>query len=206
MFHWLSPEYRTAPQTPRFSCFCRSRKHLPIAANGFVYLDGNRRVLVIAQGDFKFHLPQPAAEALVVRLFALADHVKGVADFHGDEFVFRRVVNVVLADKEQAAFRILLIDAHIARRKWNAQPGLFFVLELVKNHDGILQRRTGVLRIVIVEVLPVHDKKFLHRDTGALEQADLLGVLVLDGSSTTQRIKLVLAETFLLELGPCGSG
>src|ERR1700730_5441924 len=53
-------------------------EHVPIAADGLVDLDGYGRVLVIAESDLEFHLPQAVAEALVVGLLALGDYVEGV--------------------------------------------------------------------------------------------------------------------------------
>src|SRR5467141_108032 len=53
---------------------------------------------------------------------------------------------------------------------------------------------------MIVEVLPVHDEEFFDRHTGAFQKTDLLGLLVFNGSAAAKRIKVILAEIFLLKL------
>src|ERR1700730_958564 len=77
-------------------------EHVPIAADGLVDLDGDGRVLVIAQGYLEFHLPDVGVDALVVGLFALGDYVEGVADVHGDGFVLGSVIDMVFADEEHS--------------------------------------------------------------------------------------------------------
>src|SRR5258707_1685766 len=78
-------------------------EHFRIATDGFVDLHGDGAVFVVAQGNFKFHLPGVGIDALVVRLFVLRDDVKSVADVDVHEFVFRGVVDAVFAGKENAA-------------------------------------------------------------------------------------------------------
>ena len=42
------------------ACFCEfvtGIQHFPVAADGFVYLDGDGAVFVVANRDFKFHFP-----------------------------------------------------------------------------------------------------------------------------------------------------
>src|SRR3979490_2470063 len=56
--------------------FVGGSEHLPIAADGFVDLDGDGRVFVVAQSDFKFHFPGVGVNALVVGLFVLGDDVE----------------------------------------------------------------------------------------------------------------------------------
>src|SRR5467141_4988916 len=56
---------------------------------------------------------------------------------------------------------------------------------------------------MIVKVLPVHDEEFFDRHTGAFQKTDLLGLLVFKGSAAAERIKMILAEIFLLKLW-CG--
>ena len=70
---------------------------------------------MVAQGDFKFHFPGVGVDALVIGLLAVGDYVEGVADVDGDGFIFGRVIDAVFADEEDAAFRILLVDANVAR-------------------------------------------------------------------------------------------
>src|SRR5882762_3569104 len=94
--------------------FVGGGEHFPVAADGLVDLDGDGRVLVVAQGDLEFHFPDASGYALVVGLLALGDDVKGVADVHGDGFVFGGVIDAVFADEEHAAFRVFLIDAQVA--------------------------------------------------------------------------------------------
>src|SRR5690348_3548240 len=78
-------------------------EHFPVAADGLVDLDGDGRVLVVAQSDFKFHFPSVRVDALVVGLLALGDDVESVADMDDDVFVFGSVVDAVFADEEDAA-------------------------------------------------------------------------------------------------------
>src|SRR6266446_2869399 len=82
--------------------FVGGGEHFPIAADGLVDLDGDGRVLVVAQSDLEFHFPDMRVDALVIGLLALGDDVEGVADVHGDGFIFGRVVDMVFADKEHA--------------------------------------------------------------------------------------------------------
>ena len=55
-------------------------QHRPIAANGFVDDDRDGIGLVVAQRNFVFHFHAVRAQALEIGLFALGDHVEGVAD------------------------------------------------------------------------------------------------------------------------------
>ena len=68
----------------RFLEIISVRKHLPAAANRFVHFDGDRRVLVVAESDFIFHLPGLVVDALVVDLFALGNDIEGIADVNAD--------------------------------------------------------------------------------------------------------------------------
>src|ERR1700676_548469 len=90
------------------------REQVPVAADGLVDFDGDGGVFVVAQGDFKFHFPGVIVDALVVGLLAFGDDVEGVADMHGDGFVFGSVIDAVFADEEDAAFGIFLVDADVA--------------------------------------------------------------------------------------------
>ena len=167
-------------------------------------MHGDGCVLVVAQRDFKFHLPDVARYALVVGLLVFGDHIKSVADMNVDVLIFGGVVDAILAGKENAAFGVLLIDTDVTRRKRNSEAGLFFVFELVIDHHGIFQRCSWVLCIVVIVVLPVHDENLLHWNATALEQADLLGFFVFDRSLSAERVQMVFAEAFLLELrGSC---
>src|SRR6266403_246145 len=100
--------------------FVRGGEHFPVAADGLVDLDGDGRVLVVAQGDLEFHLPDASRDALVVGLLALGDDIEGVADVHGDGFVFGCVIDVVFANEEDAAFRVFLIDTQVAAGQGHA--------------------------------------------------------------------------------------
>src|SRR5713226_9976375 len=51
--------------------FVGGGEHFPIAADGLVDLDGDGRVLVVAQGDLELHFPNASGYALVVDLLAL---------------------------------------------------------------------------------------------------------------------------------------
>src|SRR2546428_12119657 len=53
---------------------------------------------------------------------------------------------------------------------------------------------------MVIVVLAVDNEDFFNGDAAALQQADLLGFLVLDGSAAAQRIEMIFAEIFLLEL------
>ena len=70
--------------------------------------------------------------------------------------------NAIFTGKENAALRIFLINAHVACRKRNAQAVFLFIFELVIDHHGILQRRSGSLLVVVIKALPVHDEDFFH--------------------------------------------
>ena len=78
-------------------------KHFPVAADGLVDFDGDGRILVVAQSNFKFHFPSVRVNALVVCLLALGDNVESVADMDDYVFVFGSVVDAVFADEEDAA-------------------------------------------------------------------------------------------------------
>src|SRR6266436_10190221 len=58
--------------------FVGGGKHFPIAADGLVDLYGDGRVLVVAQGDLKFHFPDMCVDALAIGLLTLGDDVEGV--------------------------------------------------------------------------------------------------------------------------------
>ena len=99
-----------------------------------------------------------------------------------------------------------MVNAHVTGGKRNAKAVFLFVFEFVVDQDRIFQWRAGTLLIVVVEALAVDDEKLLNRNAGALEQADLLGLLVFDGGFAAQSVEIVFAEGFLLELrsGLCG--
>src|SRR6266436_6306605 len=63
--------------------FVGGGEHLPIAADGFVDLDGDGRVLGVAQAALEFPFPEMRVDALVICLLAIGDDVEGVAEMHG---------------------------------------------------------------------------------------------------------------------------
>ena len=97
-----------------FGEFVAGIQHLPVAADGFVYLDGDGTVFVIPQSNFVFHFPGVGVDFLEVGLFALGDYVEGVADVNGDAFVFGRVADAVFPDEEDSALGVFLINADVA--------------------------------------------------------------------------------------------
>src|SRR5437667_1038503 len=129
-------------------------KHLPIAADRLVHLHGDGCVLVVAQRDFKFHLPDVARYALVVGLLVFGDHIKSVADMNVDVLILGGVVDAILAGKENAAFGVLLIDTDVTRRKRNSEAGLFFVFELVLTIPGTFHRSSWLLYLWLLEFFP----------------------------------------------------
>ena len=125
------------------------------------------------------------------------DDVEGVADLEVQRLVLRRVVDAILADELHAALRVGLVDAHDARRHRHAEPGSLFVLELVEHLHDVLDRRAGVLRVVVVERLPFDDVALLDREAGAAEHAHLLGLAVVDRRLSAQRVEVVVGERLL---------
>src|SRR5260370_4532963 len=141
-----------------FGVLVGGREHVPIAADGLIYLHGDGRVFVIAQRNFKFHFPNVGVNALVVRLLVLGDDIESVANVNVDVFVFRGVVDAVFAGEENAALRVLLIDTDVACRERNAQAVLFFISEFVIDHHGIFQVRAGILLVAVVVALAVDNE------------------------------------------------
>jgi hypothetical protein len=88
-------------------------RHVPPIGSFTSTVDRGR--LVVAQRDLVLQLVD-VADLLEVDLLALAHHVEGVADLQVERLVLRRVVDAVLADELHAAGRVLLVDAHDARR------------------------------------------------------------------------------------------
>ena len=123
---------------------------------------------------------------LEVGLVALGDDVEGVADLEVQRFVLRRVADAILADELHAALRVGLVDAHRARRHRHPQSGLLLVLELVIHLHDVLDRRSRVLRVAVVEVLAFDDVALADGNAGAAEQAHLLGLVVVDGRAAIQ--------------------
>ena len=158
---------------------------------------------MVAQGDLILEFPGVRVHVLVIRLLMLGHDVEGITDVDADLFVFGCVIDAVFPREKDAALGVFLINAHIAGRQRNAQAVFFFVFEFVVDHHGIFQRRAGGLLIAIVGTLAVDGENLFDRDTGALKQADLLGFLVFDGSFAAERVEMIFAEGFLLELRCC---
>src|SRR5579859_4981495 len=93
-----------------------------------------------------------------------------------------------------------MVDAESAGGKRNAETGFFVVAKLVVDQDGIFDGRAGILGVAIVVVVAVDDEDLLDGNGGALEQADLLGLFIFDGSAAAERIEMILGEIFLGEL------
>jgi len=119
----------------------------------------------------------------------------------GDLFVLGRVLDAVFADEQDAAARIFLIYAQISGGQRHAQSRSLGIPEFVVNQYGILDGRTRTLRVAVVITLTVDREQFFNRNVGALEQTDLLGLFVFDGSLAPERIQVIFAEVFLFKLG-----
>ena len=152
---------------------------------------------MVAEHDLELDLVHVRRNLLEVDLLALGDDVEGVADLDVDGFVLRRVCDPILADKLQAALRVCLVDADHAGRHRHPEPGLRLVLELIEHLHIVLERRAGVVCVAVVERLPVDDVAFIDGDTGAFEQADLLGLVVVDGRRSPHRVEVVVREALL---------
>src|ERR1035438_3965198 len=98
-----------------FGEFVGGGEHFPGAPYGLVYFYRDGGVFMVAEGQFEFHLIDVVGNFLKVGLFALGDDVESVAAVDGDGFIFGSVGDVVFADEEGAAFRILLVDTDVAR-------------------------------------------------------------------------------------------
>ena len=137
---------------------------------------------------------------LIVRLLALAHHIERIADMNRHQFILRRVVDPVFANEQHVPPRILLVNAHVPRWHRHSKAGLLLVLEFVKHHHVVFQRRTGILLIVVIPVLSVHHKNLLHRHVAALQQTDLLRLFVFDGSLPPKRIQVIFTKILLRKL------
>ena len=186
-----------AAQAAVFVHWMRRAQHPPRAADRLVHLDRHRHVLVVAQRDFVLDFVARRADLLEVGLVPLADDVERVPDLQLDGFVLRGVRNAVFADELDAAFRVGLIDADDTGRHRRAETRLLLVPELVIDLDDVLERRSGVLEVVIVEGLALDDIALQHRHAGARQHAHLLRLAVVDRRPAPERVEVVVGERLL---------
>ena len=159
---------------------------------------------MVAQRDFEFHLPHVRIDTLVVDLLAFADDIERVANVDAERLVFRRVVNVVFTNEQNTALGIFLIYAYVSGGHRHSKSGFFLVFEFVVHHHIVFEGRSGILLVVIIEILAIDDETLLHGNSAALQQADLLCFFVFDGSLAAQTVEVIFAEVFLCELfGAC---
>ena len=130
-------------------------------------------------------------------MFALGHYVERAADVQVHRFVFRGVLDVVLADEEHAAVGIGFVDAHGSGGQRHSETGLFLVLKFVIDLDGVFDRLAGLRGAVVVPVLSVDDVAALDGKRCGAEQTDLLGLVVLDRSAAAERVKVIFGKRFL---------
>ena len=153
-----------------------------------VDLDG--LLLAITHLDLEALRSQAIGTVLgIVRHAMLANQVEAVTREHADDFVLRRVVDAVLADKLELAVAVLGVEADLTLRQGHTELIDLGVLELAV--DLHLTGRIGALAVLVgtikdIETLSLHARR--------AHELDLLGLLVAQGRGITQRVEVEFVE------------
>ena len=97
-----------------FAVFVRGLLDFPIAPEMFDHRDGHRFILAVAQGYRNVLFGNPLGHPPMILDRALADYVEGVAQINAYLFVFRSVIDLILADELERTIFIGLHDTDFA--------------------------------------------------------------------------------------------
>src|SRR4029077_3682939 len=125
-------------------------QHLPVARHGLDHLDGDRFLLVVAEGDLPLDLVEIRADPLPVLLHPIAHHVEGLAHLDPHLLVLRSVLDPVLADELLAARGVRLVHPDLALGQRDPEPVLLAVAEIEVDADLLVGERHAVLAAVVV--------------------------------------------------------
>ena len=174
----------------------RGLNHFPVAGDRFDHADRDRFLFVIAELDLEGDLIGVARDFLPIGLFPLGHDVEGVAHLDLDGLILRRVVDPIFADELQAAVRVGLVDPHRALRQRHAQAMLFCIGDLDVDADFLIGTQLAILRPVII-LRPIIEKALGDWDVVGGQQADLLGLIVLDCGRSLETVEMVFKEALL---------
>src|SRR5208337_2354947 len=135
-----------------------------------------------------------------IRLLSFRHHIKRVANVKIERLILGCMADAVFADKLHTPLRVALINPHRSGRQWDTERIFLRVFKLNMDLDRFLDGLPWSLGVMVVVLLSIHFENLIEAHPRGLEQADLLGLFVLEVGATFERIKVILGDWLLGKL------